>query len=129
MSKLNRKLRVLIVDDHLGWRKTLRIYLASLPELKVVGEATDGESALEACQITQPDLALMDINLPGMDGFETARLLLDHYPRLWVIGISAEVTPDAQERAKNAGFRAVIAKDMLLDYLEPAIAATVEMFY
>jgi two-component system secretion response regulator SsrB len=115
-----KKLRVLIVDDHLTWRKTLWLVLASLPELEVVGEAVDGESALSACTISQPDLVLLDINMPGMNGFETARALLAKYPGLWIIGVSAEVHAESQKLAQEAGFRAVVSKANLLDYLTPA---------
>jgi DNA-binding NarL/FixJ family response regulator len=124
MFNLNRKLRVVIVDDHRGWRQTLRIFLASLPEIEIVGEAMDGEAALEVCQGGQPDLVLMDIHMPGMDGFETTRVLREVYPNLWVIGVSAEASIYTQQRAQEAGIRAGISKDMLLDYLVPAITDT-----
>jgi two-component system secretion response regulator SsrB len=114
-----KKLRVLIVDDHLTWRKTLWLVLASLPELEVVGEAVDGETALSVCQVARPDLVLLDINMPGMNGFETARALLSKHPKLWIIGVSAEVNQESQKLAQEAGFRAVVSKANLLDYLTP----------
>jgi len=116
---LSKKLRVLIVDDNLAWRKTLWLVLANLPQLEVVGEASDGESALAACKLSRPDLVLLDINMPGMDGFETARALRANDPALWVIGVSAEVNPSFQKHAKDSGFKAVVPKDQLLDYLSP----------
>lgn len=119
---MNKKLRVLIVDDNLAWRKTLWLVLANLPQLEVVGEASDGEAALAACKMSRPDLVLLDINMPGMDGFETARALLANDPALWVIGVSAEVNLGFQKRAREAGFQAVVPKDQLLDYLSPATA-------
>jgi len=123
----NKKLRVLIVDDHLNWRKTLWLVLASLPELEVVGEAAAGEAALSACTISQPDLVLLDINMPGMNGFETARALLSKFPWLWIIGVSAEVDPQAQQQARLAGFKAVVSKANLLDYLSPASLSTLSV--
>lgn len=121
---MSKKLRVLIVDDNLAWRKTLWLVLANLPQLEVVGEASDGESALTACKLSRPDLVLLDINMPGMDGFETARALLAKDPALWVIGVSAEVNPGFQKRAQEAGFKAVVPKDQLLDYLSPATSSS-----
>jgi DNA-binding NarL/FixJ family response regulator len=123
----SKKLRVLIVDDHLGWRKALGLYLSTLPELEVVGSVPDGYTALNVCQNVHPDLVLMDINMPGMDGFETARQLLAQHPDLWIVGISAEVSANAQERAQEAGLRVVIPKDMLLDFLTPAIFPSLPM--
>lgn len=120
---MSTKLRVLIVDDNLAWRKTLWLVLANLPQLEVVGEAPDGEAALAACKLSRPDLVLLDINMPGMDGFETARALLASDPALWVIGVSAEVSPDFQKRAQDSGFRAVVPKDQLLDYLSPVTSS------
>jgi DNA-binding NarL/FixJ family response regulator len=120
---INKKLRVLIVDDHLAWRKTLWLVLANLPQLEVVGDAPDGESALKACLVSRPDLVLLDINMPGMDGFETAQALLAQEPGLWIIGVSAEVNPGFQQRAQDSGFKAVIPKDQLLDYLSPATSS------
>jgi DNA-binding NarL/FixJ family response regulator len=122
-----KKLRVLIVDDHLGWRKALGLYLSTLPELEVVGAVPDGYTALNVCQSLQPDLVLMDINMPGMDGFETARQLRARYPDLWIVGVSAEVSANAQERAQESGLRVVIPKDMLLDFLTPTIFPSLPM--
>lgn len=116
-----KKISVVIVDDHLGWLKTLKIYLSSLPELNVIGNATNGHTAIELCEKLHPDLVLLDINMPGLNGFETAETLLAQNPNLWIIGLSADVEASFQQRANKAGFKAVIAKDMLLDYLGPAI--------
>lgn len=121
---MSKKLRVLIVDDHLAWRKTLWLVLDNLPQLEVVADASDGETALKACQDARPNLVLLDINMPGMDGFETARSLLALDPSLWIIGVSADVKPGFQQRAQQAGFKAVIPKDQLLDYLSPATTPT-----
>ena len=103
------------------------MYLASLPDLKVVGEAADGESALEICPIVQPEVVLLDINMPGMDGFEAARLLLERHSHLWIIGVSADASLEVQQQAAEVGLRAVIAKDMLIDYLVPAISSLIDL--
>jgi CheY-like chemotaxis protein len=115
------KLRVLIVDDHLSWRKTLKLYLASLPQLEVLDAVSDGYAALAICKNIRPDLVLLDINMPGMDGFETARALRVHYPDLWIIGLSVEVNDESHIQAQQAGFKSVISKDKLLDFLSPSI--------
>jgi DNA-binding NarL/FixJ family response regulator len=93
--------------------------LSALPGLEIVGAVPDGRSALEDFETCQPNLVLLDINMPGMDGFETAQALLAAHPGLWIIGVSADVQPNFQQRAQQAGLKTIIAKDMLLDYLPP----------
>ncbi len=126
---MSKKLRVLIVDDNLAWRKTLWLVLTNLPQLEIVGEASDGEAALAACMVSHPDLVLLDINMPGMDGFETAQALLAKAPHLWIIGVSADVKPGFQKRAQDSGFKAVVPKDKLLDYLSPATSPPMPTTY
>jgi CheY-like chemotaxis protein len=114
-----QKFRILIVDDHLMWRKTLSLSFSTLPNIKVVGMAADGASAVEVCKKLLPDLVVLDINMPGMDGFKTARRLLKEQPDLWIIGVTADVTANMAQRAKKAGMRNFVRKDLLLDYLPP----------
>lgn len=117
MSTNPNRIRVLIVDDHLAWRSTLRLCMITLPNITIVGEASNGQAAIELCKETNPDLVLLDINMPGMDGFDTARALIAQQPGLWIVGVSAEVKPQYSQLAKEAGFNSVIPKDMLMDYL------------
>jgi DNA-binding NarL/FixJ family response regulator len=114
-----QKLRVLIVDDHLLWRKTLNLFFSTLPNIKVIGMAADGESAVAVCKKLPPDLVVLDVNMPGMDGFKTARKLLKDNPGLWIIGVTADETAAMKQRAKKAGMRNFVRKDLLLDYLPP----------
>ena len=106
----------MIVDDHPAWRTTLRMYITTLPYLTIVGEAPNGKKAIDLCQQINPDLVLLDIKMPGMDGFETAKALLADQPNLWIIGVSAEDNRDYKELAKKAGVDSVILKDKLMDY-------------
>ena len=68
------KIRVLIVDDHVLFREGLAGIISSQPDLQVVGEAGDGFEALVKTQKVMPDLILMDVQMPGMDGIEAVRL-------------------------------------------------------
>lgn len=113
---------ILVVDDHMAWRKALSISFATLPTIKIIGSVGDGYSALEYCNQSSPDLVILDINMPGMDSFQTAQELLKKNPGLHILGVTAEILPDYQARAKQVGMKAVIPKDMILDYLLPGSA-------
>ena len=118
MSISSNQLKVLIVDDHFAWCSTLRFGLMiTFPNIKIVGEASNGQSAIELCELTKPDLVLLDINMPGMDGFETAKALLAKQPDLQIIGVSAEVDLKRIQIAKEVGFSSLLPKDMLMDRL------------
>jgi DNA-binding NarL/FixJ family response regulator len=78
-------IRVAIVDDHPVFRDGLRAALATLPDVTVVGEAGDGETAMDVARVTQPDIVLMDLHLPGMSGIETTRKLLAADPAIRVL--------------------------------------------
>ena len=73
-------MQVLIVDDQAGFRRAAARVLARLPDFEVVGEAESGEASVEAARVLRPDLVLMDIHLPGIDGPEATRRILTQAP-------------------------------------------------
>ena len=79
------KIRILIADDHLIVREGLRALLEVQPDIEVVGEATDGEEAVEKTREIQPDIVLMDITMPGMSGLEATRQIRQHYPDVKIL--------------------------------------------
>jgi DNA-binding NarL/FixJ family response regulator len=80
--------RVLVVDDQLPFREAAKVVFSLLDEFEVVGEATSGEESLELALALHPDLVMMDINLPGMNGVESTRQLLAAHPGTVVVLVS-----------------------------------------
>jgi DNA-binding NarL/FixJ family response regulator len=105
-------LKLLIVDDHPVFRQGLRDVFETDPQILVVGEAADGETALEQAQETQPDVVLMDINLPTTSGLQVTRALaaLDQGPK--VVMITAYDEPEYVFHSLRAGASAFCSKDM-----------------
>jgi CheY-like chemotaxis protein len=87
-----RPVRVLVVDDQPVFLRAARELIAATPGFEEVGEATSGPQALAIASALRPDLVLLDVRMPGMDGIETARLLADAVPEAFVVLISLEPT-------------------------------------
>lgn len=113
----SKKVRILIVDDSLQWRKAFRLSFSTLPGIEIIDAVPDGACALQVCSRTRPDVVFVDIDMPGMDGFETASALLELIPDLLILGVDIDVSSADQRRAREAGFSSIIPKDMILDYL------------
>ena len=113
----SKKVRILIVDDSLQWRKALRLSFSTLPGIEIIDAVPDGAGALQVCSRTKPDVVFVDIDMPGMNGFETASALLEMIPDLLILGVDIDVSSADQQCAREAGFKSIIPKDMNLDYL------------
>jgi DNA-binding NarL/FixJ family response regulator len=103
-------LRVLLVDDHPVVRSGLRALLASLPDVEVVGEAADGAAAVELAVTAQPDVVLMDLGLPVLDGVAATRALAAQAPRVAVLVLTMHEDPDTVAAALRAGARGYLLK-------------------
>lgn len=114
--------RVLLADDHLLIRLGIKSLLGHLGDFEIVGEAQDGVQAQEMLQRLSPDLALVDISMPGMSGIETTLHAKRTHPHLKIIILSALETGDVVRQALRAGADGYLLKDCLLDELGEALA-------
>jgi DNA-binding NarL/FixJ family response regulator len=119
-------LQVLLVDDHAIVRKGIRSMLESYGDIQVVGEASNGIEAIKLMEQLHPNIVLMDINMPKMDGVEATAQIMSGYPDTIIIGLSANATPDNQEAMTRAGAVRLIPKEQASDLLYDAIHATVQ---
>jgi len=105
------RIRVIVVDDHKVMREGLRSMLQLEPDILVVGEAEDGEQAIELARQLQPDVILMDITMPRMGGLEATRVICTHLPHVKVIGLSMHVDAAIIDSMTEAGACAYLTKD------------------
>lgn len=113
--------RIIIVDDLPQVRQDLHLLLELSGELEIVGEAAGGEEALLSALALQPDAVLMDLEMPGMNGYEAARCIKNRLPACRVIAFSIHNYPSAWERANQAGMDGFIAKGATLSVILAAI--------
>jgi DNA-binding NarL/FixJ family response regulator len=116
-------IRLLLVDDHTLFRKGLRQICELESDLEVVGEAGSGAEAVQVAKLTQPDVVLMDINLPGMDGVEATRRLLQALPQTKVVILTMHRQDKYVFEAIKAGAQGYLLKDSETEELLEAIRA------
>lgn len=107
------KIRVLMVDDHAILREGLRALLSYYDDVQVVGEAQDGAEALERVKELQPDVVLMDIAMPGMNGLEATRLIREKYPSTRVLILTQHEDPQYVLPLLQAGAAGFVTKRAL----------------
>lgn len=115
--------RVLVVDDHPPFREGLRALLASSAEIEVTGEAASGTDAVRLTRTLQPDVVLMDLNMPDMGGIEATRLILDANPHIRVLVLSMADDDEAVFAAVQVGARGYLLKGALRAEILRAISA------
>lgn len=121
-----RRLRVIVVDDHPMYRDGLRLTLAATRDFESVGEASDGESALEMVAERRPDMVLMDLRLPGMSGIEATRRIVSADPGVRVVVVSMLEDDDSIFAAMRAGARGYLLKGADRDELLAALRAVAQ---
>jgi two-component system, NarL family, invasion response regulator UvrY len=113
MSEGSKPVTVLAVDDQAVFRRTARRLIAATPGFEQVGEAASGPEALELATELRPDLVLVDVRMPGMDGIETARRLSGADPDATVVLISLEQLPELSSSVSSFGAAAYLRKQDL----------------
>ena len=119
----SERVRVLIVDDHEMVRSGLATFLRVSRDLELVGEASSGEEAVRVCQELRPDVVLMDMVMPGMDGADTTRAVRERCPDTQVIALTSFPEDDLVQRALQAGALSYLLKNVSAGELAAAIRA------
>jgi DNA-binding NarL/FixJ family response regulator len=118
-----KPIRILLADDHTLVRAGIRSLLQELPGVHIVAEAGDGHTALALIETHQPDIAMLDIAMPGLNGLEVASRVADDFPFVRVVILSMHATEEYVLRALRAGAVGYLLKDANTAELEMAIAA------
>ena len=119
--------RVLIVDDYEDWRRQVRELLHERPELHVIGEASDGLEAVQKAGELKPDLIVLDIGLPKLNGSEAARRIRQLSPNSKIIFLSQDNSFDPDELALSTGAQGYVYKTDVRSDLLPAIDAALRV--
>jgi DNA-binding NarL/FixJ family response regulator len=123
MMTNDKRIRVLIVDDHGVVRGGLRFFLAATKDIEIIGEVGDGEAALRMCERFHPDVVLMDLMMPVMNGVEATRAIRKRYPATQVIALTSFQEDDLVHHALQAGAISYLLKDVPARELGEAIRA------
>lgn len=116
-------INILLVDDHAMVREGLATFLETFPDLNLIGAARNGHEAIAFCQHTQPDVILMDLMMPIMDGVSTIEVIHREHPGIRIIALTSFVEDSLVKRALQAGAISYILKDVSASDLAKAIRA------
>jgi DNA-binding NarL/FixJ family response regulator len=122
----NALVRVLVVEDYEPFRRFLHLKLQSRPELQIVSEASDGLEAVQKAKELQPDLILLDIGLPKLNGIEAARQIRKSAPQSRIVFVSQESSPEIVQEALSLGAYGYVVKSKAERDLLATVDAVVE---
>src|SRR5215469_9903202 len=123
---MSGSIRVLVVDDYEPWRRFVRLTLLLHQELQIVGEIMDGPEALRQAEELQPDLILLDIGLPTLNGIEVARRIRVVSPKSRILFVSESRSHDIAEEALSTGAGGYVVKSDAASELLPAVKTVLE---
>jgi DNA-binding NarL/FixJ family response regulator len=113
--------RLLIVDDHEIFRRGLRALLEPSSEWQICGEAVDGMDAVEQCKSLNPDIVVLDVSMPRLNGLEAARLIRKENPERQIVIITQHDSPQIRLAALDAGAQAFVTKSAVASELVSAL--------
>jgi CheY-like chemotaxis protein len=119
-------LRILLADDHAMVRQGLRSILDAYRDISVVGEAADGEEAVEMAGLLGPDVIVMDVNMARLDGIEATRRVKTRWPGIIVVGLSVSTASQVESLLLEAGASCYVSKEAAGDHLYGAIVTAVQ---
>ena len=119
----SQPIRVMLVDDHTMVRRGLATFLKVFDDLELAGEADSGEAAIELCGQVLPDVILMDLMMPDMDGATATRLIRQKFPKVQVVALTSFKEEQVVQNALQAGAIGYLLKDVSADELARAIRA------
>ena len=122
-AALPRPVRVLLVDDHAMVRQGLRSILDGYPNLDIIAEAGDGEEAITLARLLKPDLIVMDVNMPRLDGIEATKRIREELPNTFIVGLSVNEAEHIVKSMRAAGASAFLTKESAADHLYETIGA------
>jgi DNA-binding NarL/FixJ family response regulator len=109
-AKVQMRTRFLIVDDSELVRRSLRTVLQANPEWEICGEAADGTSAVEMFKDLRPNVVILDFQMPGINGIETARRMAEIAPAIPILLFTQHASADLERHAHEVGIRSVVSK-------------------
>lgn len=124
--KMKNKIQIMLVDDHEMVREGLVVFLSSQPDFEVIDQAGNGVEALEKLKQNQPDVILMDLIMPEMDGIETTRRVKYLYPHIEIIALTSFIDDEKVVAAIKAGVSGYVMKDINPLELAQAIRSAAE---
>ena len=104
------RIKVAVADDHKIFREGIINLLSDCPDIEVVAQAGNGEEAIEMAKKYNPDVIIMDINMPRLNGIEATRAIKSKFPNIEIIGLSVQSEEDVTESMKKAGARILLNK-------------------
>ena len=118
-----KPIRVMIVDEHDMVRRGLVTFLKVKPDLELIAEARNGEEAIQTCEEVQPDVILMDLKMPVMDGVTATRIIRERWPEVQVIALTSFQEKELVQEVLQAGAISYLLKNVTVDELAEAIRA------
>lgn len=126
---MTEPIRILLVDDHDLVRMGLAVFIEVYDDLQLVGEAANGEEALKLSGKLHPNVVLMDLMMPVMDGITATRLIRRQFPHIQVIGLTSSMEPEIVYQAMNAGIEICLFKNVSIEELAKTIRGVYDMHH